>query len=108
MTNLSSNGRIWSAVGDDRHRIVTMVDFINFAESYAFALILSDRHDLLDCATRPGDYFNEGCQVIDIDNVLPHDQMQDYLYRMNSPLYEPSSIHTKRITPYLPKVGTIS
>ena len=65
-----------------------MVDFINYAESYAFALILSDRHDLLDCATSPGDYFNEGCQVIDIDNVLPHDQMQDYLYGMNSPLYE--------------------
>ena len=54
LTNLSSAGRVWSAVGDDRHRIVTMVDFINYAESYAFALILSDRHDLLDCATSLG------------------------------------------------------
>ena len=78
----------------------------DFAESYAFALILSDRHDLLDCATRPGDYFNEGCQVIDIDNVLPHDQMQDYLYGMNSPLYEAFIYPYKKITPYLPKVGT--
>jgi len=45
LTNLSSNGRIWSTVGDDRHRLKTMANFFNFAESYYFTLILSDRRE---------------------------------------------------------------
>ena len=88
LTRLTNDGRIWSSVGDDRHRLKTLIEYLNFVESYSHSLIVFDRPELLSCAAGPNGAVVHGCQLPDEDELYAPDDLQTMLYGLDDPMYQ--------------------
>lgn len=91
---LTNPGKVWSAVGDDYHRLLTLHSYFNDKESYGSAVILTDKVDLVTCAPGRTGAILSGCQFGDPNDLWTPDDAQ---YLLDLP---GSSIVDVHIYPY--------